>query len=128
MDEPKIDDLELLERSCSTYLLRYLYHHPHQNKSMLMSTEGKCLSTKNRRIDELIVAGLITINNDDFEDRRKGVYYMLTPLGIEVAKRLDEIYILMEEQLSGVNNDYSTYVNPHIDNILEPLRKSKSND
>ena len=125
MEEPRVDDLELLERSCSTYLLRYLYHHPNQNKSMLMSTEGKCLSTKNRRIDELMVAGLITVNDDDFEDRRKGVYYMLTPLGTEVAKRLDEIYGLMEEHLSGVSDDYSTYVNPHLEELMEPLGRKR---
>lgn len=119
MEEPRIDDLELLERSCSTYLLRYLYHHPNQNKSMLMSTEGKCLSTKNRRIGELMVAGLVTVNDDDFEDRRKGVYYTLTPLGIEVAKRLDEIYGLMENRLSGVNEDYSIYIDPEINKKLE---------
>lgn len=92
---------------------------------MLMSTEGKCLSTKNRRIDDLMVAGLITVNDDDFEDRRKGVYYMLTPLGIEVAKRLDEIYGLMEEHLSGVSDDYSTYINPYLDKTIEPLKTTR---
>ena len=50
MREPEIDDLELLERSCSMFVLRYLLHHPRKNKTEIMSTEGRNLTTKNRRI------------------------------------------------------------------------------
>lgn len=50
---------------------------------------------------------------------------MLTPLGKEVEKRLDEIYGLMEEHLSGVSDDYSTYINPHLDKIIEPLKTTR---
>lgn len=59
MREPEIDDLELLERSCSTFVLRYLLHHPNRNKTEIMSTEGRNLTTKNRRIDELLAYNLL---------------------------------------------------------------------
>jgi hypothetical protein len=82
MEEPKMKDLEILERSCSIYLVRYLLHHPHQSLTMLMTTEGKSLSTKNRRLGELTVAGLISLEAEVDEDKRVKGYYDLTPLGV----------------------------------------------
>ncbi|MBR3409537.1 MAG: hypothetical protein IKG94_02010 [Candidatus Methanomethylophilaceae archaeon] len=109
MEEPKMKDLEILERSCSIYLVRYLLHHPHQSLTMLMTTEGKSLSTKNRRLGELTVAGLISLEAEVDEDKRIKGYYDLTPLGVEVAKRLDEIYDLMKDRLIGCNENYTVY-------------------
>ncbi len=121
METPKIDDLEILERSCSIYLVRYLLHEPHQNMSMIMSTEGKCLSTKNRRIGELVIAGLVDYEPDDSSGRKKG-YFDLTPMGVEVAKHLDAIYDLMKDRLEGCNDDYTEYKNPDRDRIMGEIR------
>ena len=57
MREPEIDDLELLERSCSMFVLRYLLHHPRKNKTEIMSTEGRNLTTKNRRMSRKATGG-----------------------------------------------------------------------
>ena len=116
MDEPRIKDLEILERSCSIYLVRYLLHHPHQNMSMIMSTEGKCLGTKNRRIDELVVAGLIDVVTEGEDKRRKG-FFELTPTGVEVAKHLDAIYDLMKDRLAGCNDSYTIYTSPELESF-----------
>ncbi len=119
-------DLEILERSCSIYLVRYLLHHPHQSLTMLMSTEGKSLSTKNRRLDELGVAGLIDIYPEEGEDKRVKGYYDLTPMGVEVAKHLDAIYDLMKYHLSGCNENYTIFTDPEIKKKLEKKKKEQN--
>lgn len=78
MREPEIDDLELLERSCSTFVLRYLLHHPNRNKTEIMSTEGRNLTTKNRRIDELLAYNLLEVEEGY---RRETIYSLSDPGG-----------------------------------------------
>lgn len=104
-------------------LLRYTYHNPGLNKSMLMSTEGKFLSTKNKRIDELHLLGLIEEESDQVEGRRKGTYFGVTPLGEEVVMHLEAIYNLTKDGIAGANEDYTVYIDPDIDGKLEPFRK-----
>ena len=123
MEEPKMKDLEILERSCSIYLVRYLLYHPHQSLTMLMTTEGKSLSTKNRRLEELEVAGLIDIYPEEGEDKRVKGYYDLTPMGVEVAKHLDAIYDLMKDRLSGCNDSYTIYKSPDFALYKKRLKK-----
>jgi len=122
MDEPMMDDLKILELSCSIYIVRYLNRHPGLNKSQIMSTEGRALSTKNRRIDQLYIAGLIDSDIREEEGMRKGEYFKLTDMGKEVADHLDAIYEIMKDHLAGCNEDFTSYTNPHAKEILAQFR------
>ena len=100
MREPEIDDLELLERSCSMFVLRYLLHHPRKNKTEIMSTEGRNLTTKNRRIDELLAYNLLEVE----EGYRRETIYSLSDQGRRIAEHLDEICAILDE----IRPPYST--------------------
>lgn len=122
MEEPKIDDLTLLEHSCNMFLLRYLLHNPGQTRSSLMAAGNRCLSTKQRRIGELHVAGLIEIFEGPDDGRFKGTI-CLTPTGKVVAEHLDAIYEAMKPHLEGCNSDFTEYINPEIDKIMGEYRE-----
>lgn len=121
MREPEIDDLELLERSCSMFVLRYLLHHPRKNKTEIMSTEGRNLTTKNRRIDELLAYNLLEVE----EGYRRETIYSLSDQGRRIAQHLDEICAILNEIRPGMNDDETVYVNPEATEMLEHSRKSK---
>lgn len=121
MREPEIDDLELLERSCSMFVLRYLLHHPRKNKTEIMSTEGRNLTTKNRRIDELLAYNLLEVE----EGYRRETIYSLSDQGRRIAEHLDEICAILDEIRPGMNDDETVYVNPEATEMLEHSRKSK---
>ena len=121
MREPEIDDLELLERSCSMFVLRYLLHHPRKNKTEIMSTEGRNLTTKNRRIDELLAYNLLEVE----EGYRRETIYSLSDQGRRIAQHLDEICAILDEIRPGMNDDETVYVNPEATEMLEHSRKSK---
>lgn len=121
MREPEIDDLELLERSCSMFVLRYLLHHPRKNKTEIMSTEGRNLTTKNRRIDELLAYNLLEVE----EGYRRETIYSLSDQGRRIAEHLDEICAILDEIRPGMNDDETVYVNPEAIEMLEHSRKSK---
>lgn len=121
MREPEIDDLELLERSCSMFVLRYLLHHPRKNKTEIMSTEGRNLTTKNRRIDELLAYNLLEVE----EGYRRETIYSLSDQGRRIAEHLDEICAILDEIRPGMNDDETVHVNPEATEMLEHSRKSK---
>ena len=121
MRVPEIDDLELLERSCSMFVLRYLLHHPRKNKTEIMSTEGRNLTTKNRRIDELLAYNLLEVE----EGYRRETIYSLSDQGRRIAEHLDEICAILDEIRPGMNDDETVYVNPEATEMLEHSRKSK---
>ncbi len=101
MENPKIRDLEFMERSCMTYVMRYLLHNPRKSTSEIISTEGKCFSTKLRRLRELEQVGLVQSMEDRSGGRRRKLYE-LTPDGMEIAEILDRIGQLMSESQMGV--------------------------
>ena len=108
MDEPKIGDLEFLERSCAIFILRYLKAHPGSNKTMISSTEGQKVSSKIRTLDVLMNWGLV----DAEQGRRREVLYSLTPEGEKVADHLDAIHAIMESQAEvGYSSESAHYVN-----------------
>ena len=88
-----------------------------------MSTEGKALSTKNRRINQLFIAGLIDSDIREEEGMRKGEYFRLTNMGKEVADHLDAIYEIMKDHLAGCNEDFTSYSNPHAKEIFAQFRE-----
>ncbi len=122
MREPEIDDLELLERSCSTFVLRYLLHHPNRNKTEIMSTEGRNLTTKNRRIDELLAYNLLEVE----EGYRRETIYSLSDPGRRIAEHLDAICEILDEIRPCMNEDGTVYVDPDSDVLMEPYQ-SKNN-
>ncbi len=119
MREPEIDDLELLERSCSMFVLRYLLHHPRKNKTEIMSTEGRNLTTKNRRIDELLAYNLLEVE----EGYRRETIYSLSDQGRHIAEHLDEICAILDEIRPGMSADGVVYINPEKDKVLRPPHK-----
>ena len=119
MREPEIDDLELLERSCSMFVLRYLLHHPRKNKTEIMSTEGRNLTTKNRRIDELLAYNLLEVE----EGYRRETIYSLSDQGRRIAEHLDAISAILDEIRPGMSADGVVYINPDKDKVLRPPHK-----
>lgn len=108
MEEPKIGDLEFLERSCAIFILRYLRAHPGSNKTMISSTEGQKVSSKIRTLEVLMNWGLV----DAEQGRRREVLYSLTSAGEKVADHLDAIHAIMENQSKvGYSSDSAHYVN-----------------
>ena len=105
MREPEIDDLELLERSCSMFVLRYLLHHPRKNKTEIMSTEGRNLTTKNRRIDELLAYNLLEVE----EGYRRETIYSLSDRGRRIAEHLDAISTILDEIRPGMSEEGDVY-------------------
>ena len=118
MREPEIDDLELLERSCSTFVLRYLLHHPNRNKTEIMSTEGRNLTTKNRRIDELLAYNLLEVE----EGYRRETIYSLSDPGRRIAEHLDAICEILDEIRPGMNDDGTVYMDPNADGFMDRFR------
>ena len=117
MDEPKIGDLEFLERSCAIFILRYLKAHPGSNKTMISSTEGQKVSSKIRTLDVLMNWGLVEIE----PGRRREVLYSLTPAGEKVADHLNAIYAIIEKQMeAGFNEGIAYFENTE---ALEDFRK-----
>ncbi len=101
LEQPQMADLELLERSCNMYLLRYIGKNPGKNQSELMSTEGKNLSTKNKRLRELL---------HDFylfpENKGRQMTYYLTEDAMEIVEHLDAIAEIIKRHESHiVRND-----------------------
>ena len=115
MREPEIDDLELLERSCSMFVLRYLLHHPRKNKTEIMSTEGRNLTTKNRRIDELLAYNLLEV-----EERE--TIYSLSDRGRRIAEHLDAISTILDEIRPGMSEEGDVYIDPDADAIMNHYR------
>ena len=118
MREPEIDDLELLERSCSMFVLRYLLHHPRKNKTEIMSTEGRNLTTKNRRIDELLAYNLLDVE----EGYRRETIYSLSDQGRRIAEHLDAISAILDEIRPGMNEDGDVYIDPEMDTHMNHYR------
>ena len=107
-DDPRIDDLEILERSNSTYIIRLLEKYPGLNKTEIMCTEGRNLSTKNRRLDELLKAGILDLDGNS----RKELIYSLSEYGQAIAVHLDAIYEIIQLHDSYMNADGSAYIDP----------------
>ena len=118
MREPEIDDLEFLERSCSMFVLRYLLHHPRKNKTEIMSTEGRNLTTKNRRIDELLAYNLLEVE----EGYRRETIYSLSDQGRRIAEHLDEICAILDEIRPGMSEEGDVYIDPDADAIMNHYR------
>ena len=118
MREPEIDDLELLERSCSMFVLRYLLHHPRKNKTEIMSTEGRNLTTKNRRIDELLAYNLLEVE----EGYRRETIYSLSDQGRRIAEHLDGICAILDEIRPGMSEEGDVYIDPDADAIMNHYR------
>lgn len=118
MREPEIDDLELLERSCSMFVLRYLLHHPRKNKTEIMSTEGRNLTTKNRRIDELLAYNLLEVE----EGYRRETIYSLSDQGRRIAEHLDAISTILDEIRPGMSEEGDVYIDPEADAIMNHYR------
>ena len=138
MREPEIDDLELLERSCSMFVLRYLLHHPRKNKTEIMSTEGRNLTTKNRRIDELLAYNLLEVNLttknrriDELlaynlleveEGYRRETIYSLSDQGRRIAEHLDAISTILDEIRPGMSEEGDVYIDPDADALMNHYR------
>ena len=118
MREPEIDDLELLERSCSMFVLRYLLHHPRKNKTEIMSTEGRNLTTKNRRIDELLAYNLLEVE----EGYRRETIYSLSDRGRRIAEHLDAISTILDEIRPGMSEEGDVYIDPDADALMNHYR------
>ena len=118
MREPAIDDLELLERSCSMFVLRYLLHHPRKNKTEIMSTEGRNLTTKNRRIDELLAYNLLEVE----EGYRRETIYSLSDQGRRIAEHLDAISTILDEIRPGMSEEGDVYIDPDADALMNHYR------
>ena len=122
MREPEIDDLELLERSCSMFVLRYLLHHPRKNKTEIMSTEGRNLTTKNRRmnrrIDELLAYNLLEVE----EGYRRETIYSLSDRGRRIAEHLDAISTILDEIRPGMSEEGDVYIDPDADTLMNHYR------
>ena len=118
MREPEIDDLELLERSCSMFVLRYLLHHPRKNKTEIMSTEGRNLTTKNRRIDELLAYNLLEVE----EGYRRETIYSLSDRGRRIAEHLDAISAILDEIRPGMSEEGDVYIDPDADALMNHYR------
>ncbi len=118
MREPEIDDLELLERSCSMFVLRYLLHHPRKNKTEIMSTEGRNLTTKNRRIDELLAYNLLEVE----EGYRRETIYSLSDQGRRIAEHLDAISTILDEIRPGMSEEGDVYIDPDADALMNHYR------
>ena len=118
MREPEIDDLELLERSCSMFVLRYLLHHPRKNKTEIMSTEGRNLTTKNRRIDELLAYNLLEVE----EGYRRETIYSLSDQGRRIAEHLDAISTILDEIRPGMSEEGDVYIDPEAEAIMNHYR------
>ena len=116
MREPEIDDLELLERSCSMFVLRYLLHHPRKNKTEIMSTEGRNLTTKNRRIDELLAYNLLEVEEGY---RRETI---LSDRGRRIAEHLDAISTILDEIRPGMSEEGDVYIDPDADALMNHYR------
>ena len=119
-EDPRIDDLEILERSNSTYIIRLLEKYPGLNKTEIMCTEGRNLSTKNRRLDELVQAGLLDID----EGPRREMIFSLSEYGKRIAPHLDAICEILKEHNSYTNEDGTVYIDPL---AIEKMRKSYKN-
>ena len=118
MREAEIDDLELLERSCSMFVLRYLLHHPRKNKTEIMSTEGRNLTTKNRRIDELLAYNLLEVE----EGYRRETIYSLSDQGRRIAEHLDAISTILDEIRPGMSEEGDVYIDPDADALMNHYR------
>ena len=118
---PRIDDLEILERSNSTYIIRLLERYPGLNKSEIMSTEGRNLSTKNRRLDELLKVGILDIDGNS----KKELIYSLSEYGQEIAVHLDAIYEIIKRHDSYMTEDGSAYIDPLAVEKMNMFRKKK---
>ena len=106
MREPEIDDLELLERSCSMF--------------EIMSTEGRNLTTKNRRIDELLAYNLLEVE----EGYRRETIYSLSDQGRRIAEHLDEICAILDEIRPGMSEEGDVYIDPDADAIMNHYRNN----
>ena len=108
MEEPKMEDMEIFERSCCLFVLRYLYAHPGKNKTEIMSTEGKSLNTKGRRIDELLHERLLDVDPGE----RRELIYSLSEYGARIAPHIEAIYEILKERDQYMNEDGSIYIDP----------------
>lgn len=118
MDEPRMEDMEIFERSCSIFVLRYLHAHPGKNKTEIMSTEGKSLNTKGRRIDELLHERLLDVDPGE----RRELIYSLSEYGERIAPHLEAIYEILKERDQYLSGDGTVYMDPE---AVERFREQK---
>lgn len=104
------------------YILRYLRRHPGANQSEIMSTEGKKLSTKNRRLVDLSFWGLVDID----KDHGREVRFQLTPEGLYVAELLDLIAEMFDKRKEGMNEDMTVWMCKEMREYLSEKEKQIS--
>ena len=91
----KSEDVSILERKFSIYLLLEIEKNPGRSKLDVISSESTGLRTKTVRINELIEAGLIYVENGK---RFNADNLFLTKKGKDITTKLKKIrYILLNE-------------------------------
>ena len=83
-----------------------------------MSTEGRNLTTKNRRIDELLAYNLLEVE----EGYRRETIYSLSDPGRRIAEHLDAICEILDEIRPGMNDDGTVYMDPNTDGFMDRFR------